>query len=104
MPDLDIVQRQLHKYWRSPYRLVKGGHPPETVAVGLIQSLAATLRDEGGIPGFESLYEVSSGAPTHQASVKTLAEVSRVIEQEFGQRQSVKLAARRGRSKGAVSA
>lgn len=94
MPDLDIVQRQLRKYWRSPCSLVQGGHPPEAVAAELIKSLAATLRDGGGIPGFEVLYEASSRTPLDQSSIRTLAEASRAIEQEFGQQQSVKLAAR----------
>lgn len=97
MPDLDIVQRQLRKHWRAPCRLIQGGHPPEVVAAELTKSLASTLRAEGGISGFERLYEASSRALSDQSSIRTLAEVSRTIEQEFGQQQSVKLAARAAR-------
>lgn len=48
MPDLDIIERRLKGSWRAPYRLIKGGHPPEAVADSLIKAAAATLRGDGG--------------------------------------------------------
>jgi hypothetical protein len=94
MPDLDIVQRRLLRHWRAPYRLTKGNHPAESVAAALVTAVAATLRDEGGIPAFESLCAASRGMSASVSGTKTLAEVSRAIEQEFGQQRAVKLAAR----------
>lgn len=94
MPDLDIVERQLRRHWRAPYRLLQGGCPPEDVADLLIKALAATVRDDGGIPGFGFLCEATTRVFSEGGGVKTLAEMGRRLEQEFGQRRSVKLAAR----------
>jgi hypothetical protein len=91
MPDCDIIERGLHKTWRPPYRLMKGGHSPEVVANGLVTALAADLRDTGGLPGgLERLLAVQA----QLGAVRSLAEVSRALEQEFGQRQRAKLLAR----------
>lgn len=94
MPDLDIVSRTLKKPWRSPYKLLKGGHPAEMVAASLISALAATLREEGGLPDFGTLLANTRGTPPERRSAQTLAEASRALEQKFGQQQAAKLLAR----------
>jgi hypothetical protein len=94
MPDLDIIERSLKGSWRAPYRLMKGGHPPEVVADALIKAAAATLRGDGGLPGFEAILEACMQAHAPGDAVRTLAEASRSIEQRFGQRHEAKLLAR----------
>ncbi|HEX9943155.1 MAG TPA: hypothetical protein VGG03_14135 [Thermoanaerobaculia bacterium] len=94
MPDLDIVARGLTNPWRSAYHLMKGGHPPEVVAESLVKTLAAELREAGGIPGFEPLLAAYLQAQSEGDGARTLAEMSRDIEQRFGQQRSVKLLAR----------
>jgi hypothetical protein len=102
MPDLDRVERSLRRLWRAPYRLLKGGHSLEAVAEELIRCAAADLREQGGVPGFEAFLQVYI-APEHRLDfMKTLGDVSRSIEQKFGQERNVKLIARamqRGRAK-----
>jgi hypothetical protein len=91
MPDRDIVERSLYKAWRQPYRLMKGGHSPGIVSEGLLKALTAHLRENGGVP----VNLVASLAIQSQVGdAKTLAEVSRAIERDFGQQKEVKLLAR----------
>jgi hypothetical protein len=94
MPDLDIVERGLCRHWRRPYRLIKGGHPSESVGEAVIKATAATLREDQGIPALGSLCDACNKAYSDPSGVKTLAEVGRSLEQEFGQQPAVKLAAR----------
>ena len=88
MPDLDRVERTLSRSWRAPYRLLKGGHPPEAVGEELIRRTAEELRRQGGIPGFAAFLRASMGSEAGSPSQKTLGDVSRSLEQRFGQTQT----------------
>lgn len=95
MPDQDIVEHSLKQPWKPSYRLRKGGCTPELEAESLGKALAATLRDEGGVPpGLEDLLTASSHALTRSDGARTLAEVTRILEQRFGQQGPVKVLAR----------
>jgi hypothetical protein len=94
MPDQDIVERSLNRFWRRPYRLTKGGHSPGVVAESLVKSLAATLREEGGMPGFQQIAVARLEALAAPNGAAHLAEEARVVEQDLCQQQSVKLLVR----------
>lgn len=49
MPDLDKIERRLHRAWRPVYELVKGGQPLEDVGRAVLKALARRLREGGGI-------------------------------------------------------
>lgn len=90
MPDNDIVERSLRREWRAPYRFVKGNFSRETIAESIVAALAAMLRHDGGFPGIER----HMAAQSFQDNAKSLAEVSRAIEQDFEQKSAAKLTAR----------
>jgi hypothetical protein len=94
MPDLDIVERRLTKAWRAPYRLIKGGHPAKLVADSLVKAAAATLRESGGMPGFEDLSAQFAPLSPLAGRTRTLEDASRALEQRFGQREATKLLVR----------
>ncbi len=93
MPDLDIVERGLRKHWRKPYKQMKGRQPPEAVADAVIKALAATLRDDGGMPAFEEVAAVALPVSSGSGSSRSFAEATRAIEMQFHQRRPVKLLA-----------
>jgi hypothetical protein len=97
MPDLDIVGRSLNKPWRSPYRLLKGGHPPDAVGDSMVKALAATLRETNGMSAFEpvvaAFLEADSGKVAG-TSLGEMGEMSRAIERAFGQQREAKLMVR----------
>jgi hypothetical protein len=94
MPDLDLFQRSLGKHWRVPYRLTEGNHPLESVAKALVGAVAATIREDGGVPCFASLCETIYRAIHDANGAELLAEATRAIEQRYEQQRAVKLAAR----------
>jgi hypothetical protein len=94
MPDRDRVERSLRPPWRAPYRLLKGGQPLEAVADALSRSIAKELRDQGAGSGFEPFLRLAVASESQPVSGKTLADVSRSLEQGFGQDRNAKLLAR----------
>jgi hypothetical protein len=94
MPDLDRVERSFSPLWRAPYRLLAGGHPPEIIAEELSKRAAAELRKQGGIQGFEPFLQICLAPEQRSEPKTTLADVSRSIEQRFGQARDVKLLSR----------
>jgi hypothetical protein len=97
MPDQDIVERSLNRPWKRPYRLLKGGHPPEVVADSLVKSQTATLRNEGGMPGFQQIAVARLEALSTPNGAAYLAGAVRVVEQDLGQQPAVKLLAQAAR-------
>ena len=94
MPDLDRVERSFSPLWRVPYRLLKGRHDPQIVAEELSRCAAAELRKHGGIQGFEPFLRVCAAPEQRPESMKTIADVSRSVQQRFGQGRNVKLLSR----------
>lgn len=94
MPDQDIVERGLKKPWKSAYRLLKGGCPPEVVAQALSQALAAVVRGESGLSGFEPMWIATSEAAARPDGGRRLADVARQMEQRFGQQPGSKVVAK----------
>jgi len=102
MPDLDRVERTLSHLWQAPYRLLKGNQSAEIVAEGLVRSVAAELREQGGVPEFELFLQACIAPEQRSEPVRTLSDVSHFIEQRFGQVRKIKLlssAARRVQAK-----
>jgi hypothetical protein len=94
MPDLDLFQRSLGRHWRAPYSLTEGNHPLESVAKALVSAVAATIREDGGVPCFASLCETIDRAIHDPNGAELLAEATRETEQRYEQQRAVKLAAR----------
>lgn len=82
MPDRDIIESSLGPSWRLPYRLLKAGSPPEELVTALVQSLCATLRRGGGVPGFTQVMQVltavEGGRLRFMEAFDRLSEVERV--------------------------
>lgn len=94
MPDQDIVERSLKKPWKPACRLFQGDGSAAVVADALRQALAAVVREEGGLPGFEPMWIATSEAAARPDGARTLAAVAREIEQQFGQQPASKVLAR----------
>jgi len=94
MPDRDVIERGLTRAWREPYRLLKGGHEAEIVAESLVRAIAADLRGCGGLPAFERVLEAYMKASPPRGKVRSLAEMSRTIEHEFGKSRETQLLTR----------
>lgn len=95
MPDLDIVERNLPREWRRPYRLLKGGHETSVVCDAIVQALTAHLRREGGAPEL-FLFEAALVRPRALglATRPSLPEVCREIELRFDNRPVAQLMGR----------
>lgn len=94
MPDLDIIDRNVPRGWRPPLKLFVGVAKPDEVARAVSKALARSLRENGGLPGFDRwvalLDERIAGVlDPHSAFVRAEA-----IERELGQGRHVKVAAR----------
>jgi hypothetical protein len=94
MPDQDIVERSLRRPWKRSYRVEKGGHSAEVVAASLIKDLAAAVRDDGGMPGFEQLLPVYFRVSGRPDGARTLAHACRAVEERFEQQWGVKILGR----------
>jgi len=84
MPDLDRVERTLDRL----------GQPPEAVGEQLTRCLAEELRPHGGTPGFAPFLAASITVQGGSQSQRTLGDVSRALEQRFGQTRNAKILAR----------
>lgn len=93
MPDRDIVERRLARPWAKPYRLMKGGSEADFVAEAIVQALPAHLRERGGIPGFDRVLAVCAPLKAPR-DARSIAAVTRTIEQDFEQSTGIKLLVR----------
>ena len=59
MPEGDRFERSFGAGWRGAFQLVRGGFSSDgEIADKLVGSLAKTLRNEKGVPGFAEMYRV----------------------------------------------
>ena len=79
MPDRDMIGSAVAPGWYKPYRLIRREAEPDEVARVAILSLAKCLREEGGLPGLESLSalirQCEAGQITGMAAFSQLREI-----------------------------
>ena len=99
MAEGDHFERKLGTAWRGAYRRARNeGAPPAEVADKLIEILTRTLRDRGGVPGFEEMQDavekaiwdlsLQSGGAREEAAIliEAFSGLDQIVRERDGHR------------------
>lgn len=86
MPELDRFERNFGAGWRRAFNYARNGDSSDgEIGDVLIKSLAKTLRDRGGIPGFDELIGIVCGR-TGLNSIEAFTQLDRIVRNHGGHR------------------
>lgn len=93
MTDGDIFHRHPAKAWNASWKLLAGGHPPAAVAAAADKALAATLRQNGGLPRADAFAGIVQAVFDREVNLpQAFDEISQLVREGHGSKQ-VRLAA-----------